>query len=100
MRLVFADTGYWIAFINRADQLNSRIAEVGLSLGSFRIITSEMVLIEVLNHFSSRCSRARHAAFESVSELKMNHEVEVIPLSRAQFGFFALPRHSDESRNP
>ena len=51
MRLVFADSGYWIASINLGDELSERARLVAASLGSFRIITSEMVLIEVFNHF-------------------------------------------------
>ena len=85
MRLVFADSGYWIASINFGDQLSERSAAVVNSLGTYRLITSEMVLIEVLNHFSGRGELARSAAWEVVENLRMNPEIDVIPLTSAQF---------------
>ena len=85
MRLVFADSGYWIASINFGDQLIERSAAVVNSLGPYRLITSEMVLIEVLNHFSGRGSLARSAAWEVVENLRMNTDIDVIPLTSAQF---------------
>ena len=85
MRLVFADSGYWIASINFGDELSERARLVAESLGSFRIITSEMVLIEVLNHFSARGERARKAVFDAIAGLKANPDIDVIPLTSAQF---------------
>ena len=85
MRLVFADSGYWIASINLGDELSERARLVAASLGSFRIITSEMVLIEVLNHFSAGGERSRKAAFDAVASFKANPEIDVIPLTSAQF---------------
>ncbi len=85
MRVVFADAGYWVALINRRDQLGERAEEVTTSLGSFQIVTTEMVLIEVLNHFSARGVRARTAAFEGIADLKLNPNIDVIPLTSAQF---------------
>ena len=85
MRLVFADSGYWIASINLGDELSERARLVAASLGSFRIITSEMVLIEVLNHFSAGGGKARKAAFDAVADFKANPDIDVIPLTSAQF---------------
>ena len=85
MRLVFADSGYWIASMNFGDQLSERAKLVAASLGSFRIITSEMVLIEVLNHFSDRGELARKAAFDAIAGLKVNHDIDVVPLTSEQF---------------
>ena len=85
MRLVFADSGYWIASINFGDELSERAKLVTASLGSFRIITSEMVLIEVLNHFSARGERGRKSAFDAIAGIQANPEIDVIPLTSAQF---------------
>lgn len=85
MRLVFADSGYWIASINLGDELSERTRLVAASLGSFRIITSEMVLIEVFNHFSAGDERARKAVFDAVADIKANPDIDVIPLTSAQF---------------
>lgn len=85
MRLVFADSGYWIASINLGDELGERAKLATASLGAFRIITSEMVLIEVLNHFSAGGERSRKAAFDAIAGLKANPDIDVIPLTSAQF---------------
>ena len=86
MRLVFVDSGYWISRIDFGDQLNERSVEVVKSLGQCRLITSEMVLIEVLNHFSARGDNARKAAFDAVAGIKVNPDIDVIPLTSAEFG--------------
>ncbi len=59
MRLVFADTGYWIALVNPRDQIHTKAVSVTQELSPVRIVTSEMVLAEVLNSFSdaARCGK-------------------------------------------
>jgi uncharacterized protein len=56
MRAIFADTGYWVAVIHPHDGLHERAMAVSRELGQCVIVTSEMVLVEVLNMFSSRGS--------------------------------------------
>ena len=85
MRSVFADSGYWIASINLGDELSERARLVVASLGSLRIITSEMVLVEVLNHFSAGGEWGSKAAFDAIAGIKANSDIDVIPLTSAQF---------------
>ena len=85
MRSVFADSGYWIAVINRLDGLRERAVRIDASLGNHRKVTSEMVLIEVLNHFSGGGENSRRAAAEVIAELSADPDVDVIPLTSAQF---------------
>ncbi|MGH9196861.1 MAG: type II toxin-antitoxin system VapC family toxin, partial [Acidimicrobiia bacterium] len=47
MKIVFADTGYWVAVLNPKDDWNTRANEVSRSLGKVRIVTTEMVLAEL-----------------------------------------------------
>jgi predicted nucleic acid-binding protein len=54
MRRVFADAGYWIALLNPKDGLHAKARQVSIALGQVRIVTSEMVLAEVLNAFASK----------------------------------------------
>ena len=86
MNAVFADSGYWIAIIDSADQLHDRSAAVAESLGSCRLITSEMVLIEVLNHFSGQGELVRTTAWEVVNDLRIDPDIDVIPLTSSEFG--------------
>jgi hypothetical protein len=52
MRAVFADAGYWVAIGNSRDALHAWATAVVEQLGEHRIVTTEMVLVEVLNGFS------------------------------------------------
>lgn len=62
MKTVFADTGYWIALLNPRDELHTKAKAVSISLGSLQIITSELVLSELLNSFAARGVHLRQAA--------------------------------------
>jgi predicted nucleic acid-binding protein len=85
MRAVFADAGYWIALMNPADQLHSKARVVSNFLGGARIITSEMVLTEVLNKFSGMGKAFRQTAVDLVEDLRSDPEVFIVPQSSLQF---------------
>ncbi|HEX8633282.1 MAG TPA: PIN domain-containing protein [Pyrinomonadaceae bacterium] len=61
MSVVFADTFYWIARINPRDQWHQKATELSASLKNTYIITSEEVLIELLNYFSKYGPEMRQA---------------------------------------
>lgn len=69
MRSVFADTGYWIALVSVRDNLHAKALEVSRALGQVRIVTSELVLTELLNAFAERGSRLRYLACEMVDRI-------------------------------
>ena len=82
---VFADTGYWIALISTRDDLRASAAQATNNLGGRRIVTSEMVLVEVLNHFARQGDVARETAAETIMGLKNDSNTEVIEQNTAQF---------------
>ena len=82
---VFADTGYWIAIVNPRDGLHQRAQNVARQLGSHRIVTSEMVLAEFLNHMSHIGRYERHLAVETVRRLRANSAVKIVPQTTTQF---------------
>ena len=82
---VFADTGYWIALISTRDDLRESAAQATNSLGNRRLVTSEMVLVEVLNHFARQGEVARRTAAETVMRLRNNPSSEVIEQTAGQF---------------
>ena len=49
---VFADTGYWIALLNERDGLHIKARELSERFSTATIVTTEMVLTELLNHAS------------------------------------------------
>jgi predicted nucleic acid-binding protein len=83
MRQVFADTGFWIALVNPRDQLHAKAVSVAQQL-SAKILTSEMVLVELLNSFSD-AGPLRHAVAGVVRKLRRNRDVTIIPQTAEQF---------------
>ncbi len=84
MKIVFADTGYWVAVLNPKDDWNKRANELSRSLGKFRIVTSEMVLDELLAGLSKLAVRAM--AIRGVDAIRADPNIEVVPQTSLQFG--------------
>ena len=82
---LFADSGYWLALINPRDSLHARATELGLSLTNTTVVTSEMVLTEVLNHMSSAGEYARQLASRAILAWKASSSIEVVPQTSTQF---------------
>lgn len=83
MRIVFADTGYWAAVLNPNDGLHTPAIEVSGTLGKVRIITTEMVLAELLAALSK--VPVRPYAIGGVDRIRANPNVEVVPQTSIQF---------------
>ena len=83
MRIVFADTGYWIAVLNPRDDWNSRALEASRTLGKARLITTEMVLDELLAALSK--VPVRGLAINGVNAIRNNPNTEVVPQTSIQF---------------
>ena len=58
---VFADAAYWVARLDRRDELHTRAVAVGAQLGQARVISSDLVLAEVLNFFSGSGPKGRRS---------------------------------------
>ncbi|AFY72312.1 putative nucleic acid-binding protein, contains PIN domain [Synechococcus sp. PCC 7502] len=85
MRVVFADTGYWVALLNPSDNLHKKAVQLSKTLHPAYIVTSEAVLIEVLNDFSKRGEYFRDLAIELTQNLRSNHNVRIVPQTSEQF---------------
>jgi predicted nucleic acid-binding protein len=85
MRRVFADAGYWIALLNPKDGLHAKAVEVSAALGRSRIVTSEMVLTEVLNAFAGKGESLRKAACSLVDQIRANPNAELVPMTSNAF---------------
>ena len=79
MRVIFAGTVYWIAINNPRDALHRSAVEAPSWLGDHRIVTSEMVLVEVLNSFSGEGSRSRRAVVSLVQRIVDDEDIELVP---------------------
>lgn len=85
MREVFADTGYWIAVFMRRDPLHEAAMNISGALKSCRLVTSEMVLVELLNALSDGGTELRATAVNAVERLRRDANVSIVPQSSSQF---------------
>ena len=85
MIVVFTDAGYLIANLDDRDPLHGRAQTAAAKLGLFRIVTTQMVITEVLNYVSRGGEYLRNLAVQLVQELEDNPDVEIVPQTEAQF---------------
>jgi uncharacterized protein len=84
MRRGLADNSYWIALVNPRDQIHAKAVSVTKQLSSAKVVTSEMVLAEVLNSFSDG-GPLRHTVASMVQRLRSNRDVLIVPQTSEQF---------------
>lgn len=85
MRILFADTGYWVALINPRDDLHKKAQKLSKDIQPAHIVTTEMVLVEVLNDFSDRGEFFRKAAVNLIEKLYQHSNTTIIPQTSLQF---------------
>jgi uncharacterized protein len=78
MKIIFADTGYWIALLDPQDTLHQIAFKLSVSLAQEKICTSEMVLTEVLNHFSKRGTFLRQATVALIQTAQDSPGIEIV----------------------
>lgn len=79
MKTLFADTGYWIALLNSGDELHQKARSLTVALMPFHLVTSEMVLCELLNAFSKQGTYLRRVAVSLVKQSKADPNIEIVP---------------------
>ncbi len=85
MTSVFADTGYFIGLLVESDHLHDVAAAVTKRVLARRIITSEMVLTEVLNYFAEWGRNYRAAAVSLITDLTTQQAVHIVPQTSELF---------------
>lgn len=85
MQFVFPDADYWVAVFNPREELHEIAAKVTQSLQSVHIVTSEMVLVEVLNFFHKGGDALRAFAVGAIEKIIKDPNVTVVPQTRDQF---------------
>ncbi len=83
MKQIFADTGYWIGLVNPRDQIHQKVIKITQQLSSVRLLTTEMVLVEMLNSFSD--SPFRQAVAGMVLKLRNDRNVRIVAQTSEQF---------------
>jgi predicted nucleic acid-binding protein len=84
-RTLFADTFYWIAIIDPRDAYHGAALALVSALGAVRLVTTDEVLVEVLNYFSGMGPCWRAQATAAVHDARSDPGVDVLPQTRADF---------------
>jgi predicted nucleic acid-binding protein len=82
---VFADTFYWIALINPADQWHQDAKALSQANAQASTVTTEAVLTEVLNYFSGTGAVMRQAAAAICDHAMKHTNTIVLPHTREVF---------------
>lgn len=82
MKQIFADTFYWVALINSQDNWHQRVREVTSSLKNVELVTTDEVLVEVLNFMSAQGANRRRRTVEFIDDLLQNPRLQIIPQNR------------------
>lgn len=85
MRTLFADALYWVALLNPRDQWHRKARSAAVEYASARLVTTEAVLVEVLNFFAAFRIEMRHATAGTVQDVLDDERIEVIPYSHRAF---------------
>jgi uncharacterized protein len=85
MQLVFADTFYWTALINPKDQWHQQIAALRPNLLQKKLVTTDEILIEFLNFFSTSNAYMRRGVADRVQDVLASDQVEVIAQTHDSF---------------
>jgi len=78
MKIIFVDTHYLIAIINRLDQWHQSAVLVISKLGKAKLVVTESVFVETLNYFAEFRHEAKQHAAETIESFSANINVEVI----------------------
>jgi predicted nucleic acid-binding protein len=84
-RVLFADSFYLVALLNPRDACHASALAYGATLGSTRHVTTDLVLTEVLNHFSRSGPYWRARSAVQVRSLRGDPDVDVLSTSVADF---------------
>ena len=85
MTEVFVDTLFFVAWLNPNDQWHKQAVELEAGLVNSNLITSESVLIELLNFFSDFPPQMREATAKIASRCLQDIEIETIRHSPSDF---------------
>jgi len=85
VKVAFVDTLYFVALFNPRDQWHERAIAASKLIADTKLITTEDVLVELLNFFSEYGEKARLGAVSQAEGILSSSNIEVAPLSHEAF---------------
>ena len=83
--MAFADTLYFVALFNPRDQWHERAVAASKQIAKAKLITTEEVLIELLNFFSEYGEKARRGAVTQAERILSGANIDVARQSHEGF---------------
>ena len=84
-RVLFADAFYWVALLNPRDAFHPVVMSLSRTIKSERLVTTDEVLIEVLNYWSNAGPYWRGLAAAQVHDIRNDPATDVLPQTRLEF---------------
>lgn len=85
MRKVFADTFYWAAILNPRDQWRASAKAFEAANPEVLLVTTESVMVEVLNYFSEFSAEMRQTVVDTVRDILVDPDLEYVSNSPTFF---------------
>lgn len=85
MKMAFVDTLYFVALFNPRDQWHERAIAASTLVAETKLITTEDVLVELLNFSSEYGEKARRGAVTQAEGILSSSNIEVTPQSHEAF---------------
>ncbi len=85
MKIIFVDTSDFVAVFNKRDQLHAKALQIENEIGGVKKVTTELVLVEVLNYFSEFRLDIKNYVIKSTNHFINTKEIEIVPGSSEQF---------------
>lgn len=85
MKQIFADTFYWVALINQRDSWHQQAIAITSTLNQVQIVTTDEVLIEVLNFLSSYGEQMRRRTIQLIKDILADPNIQVVQQTHESF---------------
>lgn len=82
---IFVDAHYWIALLNKKDRWHHMAKSANEWIETHALVTSEMVLTEVLDGFADKGQHFRKVVSQIVDEIINDENTEVVPQTSEMF---------------
>jgi predicted nucleic acid-binding protein len=82
---LFADTFFWVALLSPRDRHHSAAMAFSSQLSTTRFVTTDLVLVEVLNHFCGMGPIWRAKAATQVRGIRLRSDIDVVTTTDPDF---------------
>ncbi len=82
---IFVDTSYFVAVLHKRDSLHEKALRIEKDLLGLRKVTSEFILIEVLNYFCEFRAGIKRYVTASIKRYLVEDKIDVVLCSSEQF---------------